>query len=373
MLLTLARVVVGLVAAAVAVLAVRSAVRAIVVPRGIPDRLTRIVFRLLDAPTAWRAGRAASPEKVDSLTAGLAIRLLGALLLTWLLAIWLAGAGMQWALGDVPAGRAFEGSASALTTLGVLSGRGLTTAAAYVEAVLGVGVLALVIGYLPSLYGAFSQREALVTKLAMRTGLPPFGPDILRRLWRPAGPQTVLSETWAAWEDWFVNLSETHTSLPVLAFFRSPQTSKSWITAGGAILDACALALAAVDGDLGPEPAMCLHAGTNSLRHIADFHGIPYQRDARGAAISITRAEVAEACRKLAEAGVAVVSDVDAAYERFRTRRAEYDHLLLDLCAYVYAPPAPWSSDKAVAARPRPPIMRIGAGSLGRVYTPHDG
>jgi hypothetical protein len=58
MLLELARVVVAVVAAATAVLAVRSAVRAIVVPRGIPDRLTRIVFRIVDAPTAWRAARA---------------------------------------------------------------------------------------------------------------------------------------------------------------------------------------------------------------------------------------------------------------------------------------------------------------------------
>jgi hypothetical protein len=121
----------------------------------------------------------------------------------------------------------------------------------------------------------------LVSKLAMRTGLPPAGPVILSRLWRPAGPQTVLSETWQAWEDWFVDLSESHTSLPVLAFFRSPQNAKSWITAAGAILDAAALALAAVDSDWGPETGMCLHAGIDSLRHIADFHGIPYQRDPR--------------------------------------------------------------------------------------------
>jgi hypothetical protein len=374
MLLTVARIVVALVAVAVAVQIVRSAVRTIVVPRGIPDRLTRVVFRVLDAPTEWRARRASSPEQVDRLTAGLAVRLLLALLVTWLSAIWLAGAGMQWALGAGSAWRPFAASASALTTLGVQStGPAPASAAAYLEAVFGVALLALVIGYLPSLYGAFSQREALVTKLAMRTGLPPFGPDILRRLWRPAGPQTLLSETWQAWEDWFVNLSETHTSFPVLAFFRSPQTAKSWITAGGAILDAAALALAAIDGDWGPEPAMCLHAGTNALRHIADFHGIPYQRDVRGTPISVTQHEVTQACRKLAQAGVAVVSDHDAVYERFRSRRAAYDHLLLDLCAYVYAPPASWSSDKVVAARPRPPIIRIGPGSLGRVFSPPDG
>ena len=369
MLLTLGRVVVAVAAVAVAVLAVRSAVRAIVVPRGIPDRLTRVVFRVLDAPTAWRAGRASSAAELDRRTFGLAIRLLLALLVTWLGAIWLAGAGMQWALSGGSAGRVFSASASALTTLGVSSPGGGASAAVYIEAVLGVGLLALMIGYLPSLYAAFSRREALVSKLAARTGLPPAAQVILRRLWQPAGPQTVLNETWRAWEDWFVDLGETHTSFPVLAFFHSPQTDKSWITAGGAVLDAAALALAAVDADWGPETGMCLHAGIVSLRHIADFHGIPYQRDVSTEGIAVTKHEVIAACQEMKAAGVAVVSDLDAAYDRFHSRRAEYDHVLLALCAYVYAPPGPWSSDKAVAGRPRPPVVRVGPGSLGRVYS----
>jgi hypothetical protein len=368
MLLTLARVVVGLAAAAVALLVVRSALRTIVVPRGVVDRHTRVVFRSLDALTEWRAGRASSSRQVDRRTAGIAIRLLLALLVTWLGAIWLAGAGAQWAIGGGSAGRAFGASASALTTLGVSYPGGGTSAAAYIEAVLGLGLLALIIGYLPSLYAAFSRREALVTKLAMRTGLPPAGPVILSRLWCPARPQTVLNQTWQAWEDWFVDLSESHTSYPVLAFFRSPQTAKSWITAAGAILDAVALALAAVDADWGPEAGMCLHAGIVSLRHIADFHGIPYESDAAKATIAVSEHEVIAACQEMKAAGVAVVSDLDAAYQRFRARRAGYDHLLLDLCAYLYAPPAPWSSDKVVAARPRPPIIHLGPGSLGRVW-----
>ena len=114
---------------------------------------------------------------------------------------------------------------------------------------------------------------------------------------------------------------------------------------------------------------MCLHAGIVSLRHIADFHGIPYRSDA-AATIAVTEHEVIAACQELKAAGVTVVSDIDAAYGRFRANRAAYDHLLLALCAYVYAPPAPWSSDKVVAARPRPPIIHVGPGSLGRVHPP---
>jgi hypothetical protein len=372
MLLTLGRVILALAAVAVAVAAVRSALRTIVVPRGVPDRLTRLVFRVIDAPTAWRAWHASSPSQLDRRTAGLAVWLLLALLVTWLGMIFLAGAGIQWALAQGSAGRAFAASASALTTLGLTTAAGGASAAAYVEAVLGIGLVALIISYLPSLYAAFSRREALVTKLAMRTGLPPAGADILRRMWRPAGPQTVLSETWQAWEDWFVDLSESHTSFPVLAFFRSPQTAKSWITAAGAVLDAAALALAAIDGDWGPETGMCLHAGVVSLRHIADFHGISYRSAAAETTIAVEKREVIAACQEMKASGVAVVGDLDAAYERFRARRAAYDHLLLTLCAYLYAPPAPWSSDKVVAIRHRPPIIHVGPGSLGRVYFPTD-
>jgi hypothetical protein len=286
--------------------------------------------------------------------------------------IWLAGTGMQWALSQGSAGQAFGASASALTTLGLMSAGGGASTAAYIEAVLGIGLVALIISYLPSLYAAFSRREALVSKLAMRTGLPPFAPEILRRLWRPAGPQIVLSDTWQAWEDWFVDLSETHTSFPVLAFFRSPQTAKSWITAAGAILDAAALALAAVDAEWGPETGMCLHAGIVSLRHIADFHGISYRSAAGATTISVEKHEVIAACQELQGSGVAVVSDLDTAYEVFKTHRAAYDQMLLTLCAYLYAPPAPWSSDKVEAARHRPPIIHVGPGSLGRVYFPAD-
>jgi hypothetical protein len=135
-------------------------------------------------------------------------------------------------------------------------------------------------------------------------------------------------------------------------------------------MDAAALAMAAVDADWGPGAEMCLHAGIVALRHLADFHGISYQLDAAQVRIAVGKDDVITACQQMAAAGVAVVSDLDAAYDRFRVSRGAYDEVLLALCAYVYAPPAPWSSDKVIAKRPRPPIIRLGPGSLGRVHPP---
>jgi hypothetical protein len=53
-----------------------------------------------------------------------------------------------------------------------------------VQAPLGLfALLALVIAYLPTLYGAFSRREELITKLTVRTGTPPSGPALLSSSW----------------------------------------------------------------------------------------------------------------------------------------------------------------------------------------------
>ena len=41
------------------------------------------------------------------------------------------------------------------------------------EAAIAIGVLFIVIGYLPAVYGSFSRREIAVSQLATRAGSPP--------------------------------------------------------------------------------------------------------------------------------------------------------------------------------------------------------
>ena len=101
----------------------------------------------------------------------------------------------------------------------------------------------------------------------------------------------VLREVWANWETWFADIEESHTSLPALVFFRSPQADRSWITAAGAVLDAASLALAVVDIPDEPQAALCIRAGYLSLRKIGDFFSIPYNPNpARGEPVTWPRA-----------------------------------------------------------------------------------
>jgi hypothetical protein len=125
-------------------------------------------------------------------------------------------------------------------------GRGLAVA----EAGMGLGMLAVVIGYLPVLYQAFSNREATISLLDARAGSPPSAAQLLLRLAKGQNWNN-LESFMAEWERWAGQLLESHLSFPVLSFYRSQHDNQSWLAALTAILDTCALAIAGMkDGPI---------------------------------------------------------------------------------------------------------------------------
>ena len=179
MLSTGLHVVAGLAGAIAALLTLRSALRTLMVPRGVPDCLTRMVFRALDAVTRQWVSHATTFRQRDRRSAHVGARLLLALLATWMVSVWLSGAAVQWAVTHSSATQALLSSGAAFTTIGGPNAGRSAAAAADLEAVVGLGLLALAIGYLPNLHSAFFRREALITKLTMRTGpRPPLQPSL---------------------------------------------------------------------------------------------------------------------------------------------------------------------------------------------------
>jgi len=326
-----------------------SAVRTVVLPRGIPARLSSLVFVVLGRVYRLRIRRTATYERRDRVMAGFAPAALMLLVVEWL-TITLAGyTAMFWAIGARPLRAAVTDSGSSLTTLGFSQPRDLPSVLlAFTEAGLGLTLLALLITYLPSLYGAFSRREAAVALLEVRAGSPPFGVAMLERYSR-IGWLGGLSAIWDQWETWFVEVEESHTSFAALAFFRSPQPDHSWITAAGAVLDAAALSSSTlIERD--PDANICVRAGYVALRRIADFYDIPYDQDpAPDDPISVAREEYDEAYDRLAAAGIELVPDRDQGWRDFAGWRVNYDVVLITLCALFQAPYAPWSSDRSVA------------------------
>jgi Ion channel len=115
------------------------------------------------------------------------------------------------------------------------------------EAGIGFGFLAVVIGYIPTIYTSFSRRETNITLLDARAGSPPSAGELLRR-YGSEGGLDALNDWLRDWEGWAADLLESHLSYPVLCYFRSQHDNQSWLTALTAVLDTCALVLIGVDG-----------------------------------------------------------------------------------------------------------------------------
>ncbi len=115
------------------------------------------------------------------------------------------------------------------------------------ESGLGFGFLAMVIGYLPVIYQAFSRREVTISLLDARAGSPPSAGELLRRHADCDGFE-ALQEIFRDWEKWSAELMESHLSYAVLCFYRSQHDNQSWLAAVCTVLDSSAFVIAEVEG-----------------------------------------------------------------------------------------------------------------------------
>ncbi len=330
-----------------------AAIRTFVLPRGANVWLTRWVFRSLYGLFRLRAGRANTYEDRDRIMAMFAPIALLALPAAWISLTTVGYAGLFWALGEEPLFQALRVSGSSLLTLGFAPVEGpFPTILAFSEATIGLGLIALLIAYLPAIYAAFSRRETAVAMLEVRAGSPPSAITLFERAER-LGQLDRLGELWANWELWFTEIEESHTSLNALVFLRSPQPDRSWINAAGTVLDAAALAASTLDIPRDVRADLCVRSGYLALRRIADFFDILYDPDPKpDDPISITRAEFERACDQLAESGVPIKSDRAQAWKDYAGWRVNYDTVLIALAALTMAPYAPWISDRSLRLQP---------------------
>ena len=338
-----------------------SAVSTFVLPRSARSQLNRILFGFLRHIFEKLMRFAKTFEQKDAIFAYYAPIGLMLLVPTWYVLMTVGYAAMYWALGAGDLFTAVRLSGSSLLTLGfATSDSFLVNLLVFSEATLGLILVALLIAYLPTMYSAFSRREESVNLLEVRAGSPPSAVEMLLRFNRIHGLER-LADYWSIWETWFAELEESHTTLPALVFFRSPRGEQSWITAAGTVLDAAALTLSAVDVPYAPNAALCIRAGFLSLRKISDSFDIPYPPDPHfpKVPISISRDEFEAVLNRLQGEGLPLKTDRDQAWHDFAGWRVNYDHTLLALCGLVMAPPAFWSSDRAVKYK-LPPLFLPG-------------
>jgi hypothetical protein len=323
-----------------------SAARTFVVPRSQPQKLNTFLFRINRRLFDLLINRQETFEQKDRVMALYAPLTLLMLVPFWLLLTAVGYSFIYWSMGVTPWTEAFITSGSSLLTLGYASFDSfLFHLLSFSEAVIGLMLVAMLIAYLPTMYSAVSRRERAVALLEVRAGWPPTAPELL---WRLKGMDMNAAEQkafWNSWEEWFTEIDETHTSLPALAFFRSPRPNLSWVVSAGVVLDGAALALSLLEDDTSvATKSVVIRAGFLALRRIADSFNLPYDPDPHFPEneISVTRAEFDAACKRLAAQGLPLKEDLDLAWQNFGGWRVNYDETLAALAQLTMAPETPW-------------------------------
>jgi hypothetical protein len=338
--------------ACLVLLTLLSSVRVFVLPRGAQDRIALWLFRTMRLIFVWRTRFSRTPEAVDRVLGYYAPVTVLSLLPLWLAFVLIGFMAMFWATGVRGLQDAFTLSGSSLLTLGFASDpTWVHMILTFAEATIGLILVALLISFLPTLYNSFSRREAAVTMLDVRAGSPPSVAELILRAHRIGKLENGgLTPLWLSWEQLFAEIEESHTSFPVLIFFRSPKPAHSWVTAAGCVLDSAAFVRSTVDLPRDPQADLCIRAGYLALRSIADFFGVTYNRAPAYPAesISVTRAEYDAVYDALLAQGVPLVADRDQAWHAFAGWRVNYDRVLLATARLTVAPYAPWSSDRAL-------------------------
>ncbi len=338
--------------ATLAIWTIDQALRSFVLPRSDRGFLTLNTFRIVYLIQAKRFRHGARFETKDRILAMLAPVAMFLLPLIWLALITVGYAGMYWGinpgLGFVDA---IVLSGSSLMTLGFAFEDSLPMIIlGLTQAALGMMLVALLIGYLPTMYGAFSQRETMVTKLETYAGTPPDPAEIIRRFdyIQMLDQPTDMREFWLDWQEWFVQIEETHTTLAAMNFFRSPKPDRHWVIAAGAILDTASLIASSLDVPRSLQAGIVIRSGYLSLRTVADYFQLPYDPDPQPSdPISISREEFLAVLDYLAESGLPVFDDRDACWDHFAGWRVNYDEVLIRLARITTAPYGIWSSDRA--------------------------
>jgi hypothetical protein len=361
----------GVAGAALAVAIFWDAFETILVPRRIGRRVRLTRYFYVITWKVWRALalRTARPSRREAF-----LGFFGPLSLILLLVCWATGLILAFALLQVAAPGPSPAAARPFLTLLYMSGETFFTLGfgdvtpasnagrllSVLEAGMGFGFLGTVVGYLPTMYAAFAQREIEISLLDARAGSPPTAAEFLGRL--PAEGAAALSdELLRDWERWAAQLLETHISYPQLAYYRSQHGNQSWLGALTAILDSSALILAGLEGVPARQARLTFAMARHALVDITQIF-VAGSNPPAGDRLPALTLEALRA--RLADRPVRLPAGADFE-ERLALLRRMYEpyavalaqHLLLELPPWIHAEPrrdnwqgGPWDKALAVAA-----------------------
>jgi hypothetical protein len=322
----------------------------VVLPRRVTRqfRLTALFYRQTWRPWARLARKIKSPARYEAF-----LGYFGPLSLIFLLGLWAFGvilgfALLQYGLGEhlrlgnepISFPILLYHSGETFFTLGygdITPTSGIARALAVFEAGLGFALLGVVIGYLPTIYSAFSRREIEISLLDARAGSPPTAAELLARFGN-CSRKALLDEIFRDWERWSAEVLESHLSYPVLSFYRSQHNNQSWLGALTTILDASAIVMAGVDG-IGNERARLTFAVARhaivDLAQVVNAKYDPHDSD------RLPASELARLREYLGTRGLKLRDDDDAE-QKLAKLRTMYEPYATAIARNLYISLPPW-------------------------------
>ena len=330
------------------------AFQTIILPRRASGRfrLTRIFYIVTWNPWVFLVRRMRSARRRET-----AFSYYGPLSLILLLVVWAAVMALGFGLIFYAMGSPFKdlvqrsGFRSDLyvsgTTLFTLGIGDVTPQTAWARALIilesgtGLGFLAVVMGYFPVLYSAFSRREVSISLLDARAGSPPTAAELLRRH-SHQGAEQALSVLLIEWERWSAELLESHISYPLLCYFRSQHTHQSWLSALTAVLDASALMISGIQGQEARQAQLTFAMARHAM---VDLAQILWLRPLHNAPDRLPPERFQQLYDLLCQSGLSVCRDARSG-ERLREMRALYEGYAEALSRYLAMPLPPWFADQ---------------------------
>jgi hypothetical protein len=339
-------------------------VSTMLVPRTSRQWLSRWVADILHWIFAWLANRAGSYAKVDRVLAAQGAAAVLFFLVGFLLIFMTAFGLIFHGLGTVPPAQAFFESGSGLSTLGIIDvSKPWSVVAMVSSAFTGTIVVAIFIGFLMTLYAAYTAREVFMGKLALAVGEPAWGPEFLVRLKRLG---TTLEDSNApTWIDWICTMRVNQYVYPILNHFRSPFPYRHWVTTLLAMCAAAAIRLANSKEPCDLQLVRLIAEGAETFHLLRESELGRIHRRAQALSISswrversilegrpdstatpdtgLSREEWDWAMEFLAANGVETHPDREVAWRNFCLLRSLYAAPATFLAEYLHAVPAPWT------------------------------
>ncbi|QNI33284.1 two pore domain potassium channel family protein [Alloacidobacterium dinghuense] len=336
------------------VLALLDAFQTVILPRRATGRfrITGVFYIFTWAPWSGFANKIKNERKRETMLSFYGPLSLVLLIVVWASALVLGFALIYYGFGSPfadPLGRTvglrsdIYVSGTTLFTLGlgdVVPRQYLIRDFVILEAGMGLGFVAMVIGYFPVLYAAFSRREVSIALLDARAGSPPTAVELLHRHAFDGG-NAALVVLLEEWERWSAELLESHISYPLLCYFRSQHTHQSWIGALTAILDTCALLISGVQERPARQAQLTFAMARHALVDLAQVFSLEPVKDMPD---RLTEKQFGQVYDQMCQSGVRLCRDAHSSV-RLRQMRQLYEGYAEALSRYLCMDLPPWVSE----------------------------